>query len=81
VHWPEIETAAGARTIRPASLNVSPEEGHLGPARILAEAGGSPQGLSVHLCGPPLMMDALRRAFQELGVPARQIFTEEFSLK
>lgn len=32
----------------------------------------------VHLCGPPLMMDAVTRMLSELGVPAGQIRTENF---
>lgn len=32
----------------------------------------------VHLCGPPAMMDAMRRVLAELGVPAAQIKTEAF---
>ena len=32
----------------------------------------------VHLCGPPTMMDAMRRVLAELGVPAAQIKTEAF---
>jgi predicted ferric reductase len=81
VHWSEIETAARRGAIRRAFLSVSSEEGHLSPGRMLAEAGGSPEGLSVHLCGPYPMMDALRGGFRRLGVPAQRIFAEEFSLK
>ncbi len=32
----------------------------------------------VHLCGPPTMMDAIRRILAEIGVPTSQIKTEAF---
>jgi len=32
----------------------------------------------VHLCGPPRMMEALRKTLAELGVPSEQIKTEAF---
>jgi ferredoxin-NADP reductase len=32
----------------------------------------------IHLCGPPGMMDALRKTLGELGVPSEQIKTEAF---
>jgi predicted ferric reductase len=34
----------------------------------------------VYLCGPPAMIDAIRRSLLEAGVPRRQIVTERFEL-
>lgn len=33
----------------------------------------------IHLCGPPLMMDAVKAALHQLNVPAEQIKTEDFA--
>lgn len=33
----------------------------------------------IHLCGPPVMMEAVKAALQQLGVPPDQIKTEDFA--
>ncbi|MFZ2313439.1 MAG: 2Fe-2S iron-sulfur cluster-binding protein [Methylobacter sp.] len=38
----------------------------------------NPADQRVHLCGPPPMMDAVKAALSDLGVPASQIKTEAF---
>ena len=44
----------------------------------LAHAVPNIQRRRVHLCGPPPMMDAIRRVLTELGVPSDQTKTEAF---
>jgi ferredoxin-NADP reductase len=44
----------------------------------LAHAVPSLESRRVHLCGPPPMMEAIRRILSELGVPANQVKTEAF---
>jgi len=34
----------------------------------------------VYLCGPPAMMNMVRRALRELGVPPGRIHSERFAL-
>jgi ferredoxin-NADP reductase/Fe-S-cluster-containing hydrogenase component 2 len=47
-------------------------------AALLAEAVPDIASLRSHICGPPAMMDAVKAALIQLGVPAGQIRTEAF---
>ena len=47
-------------------------------AALLASAVSDIAVRRVHICGPPLMMDATKAALAELGVPGGQIKTEAF---
>jgi ferredoxin-NADP reductase len=51
--------------------------GHI-DTTLLASAVPNIQALRTHICGPPSMMDAVKAALLELGVPIRKIKTEAF---
>lgn len=47
-------------------------------SELLARAVPDIASRRVHLCGPPTMMDAIKAALTELGVPPEQVKTEAF---
>lgn len=66
-----------------ASLTRSEGEIWMGPtgrltADLIRECVPSIERRRVHLCGPPPMMDFVKKALDELGVPKAQIKTEAF---
>jgi len=74
--YPRLHVAAtvGARSEGTAWMGLE------GPITkdALARAVPDIEKRRVHLCGPPPMMDAIRRILGELGVPGSQIKTEAF---
>lgn len=51
--------------------------GHI-TKELLAQTVPDIAARRVHLCGPPTMMDAIKAALTELGVPPEQVKTESF---
>lgn len=47
-------------------------------AKLLTETVPALTTRRVHLCGPPVMMDAIKALLSELGVPPEQVKTEDF---
>src|SRR5262249_46772180 len=62
---------------RPGNEPWSGVTGHI-DASLLTSAVPDIARQRVHLCGPPTMMDAVKAALLELGVPTGQIKTEAF---
>jgi ferredoxin-NADP reductase len=50
-------------------------------AEVLAKNSGDLTQRDFLLCGPPNMMQAIRKQLMGLGVRERQIHSEEFSLE
>lgn len=50
-------------------------------AEVIAKTTESIQATDIFICGPPPMMHSLRVQFQKLGLPNKQIHTEEFNLR
>lgn len=74
--WPKLHVAA-AVAVRPEGTAWMGLEGHLSKDAIVHAVPGI-EKRRIHLCGPPPMMDAIRRVLAELGVPPDQIKTEAF---
>ncbi|MBX9946979.1 MAG: 2Fe-2S iron-sulfur cluster binding domain-containing protein [Reyranella sp.] len=74
--WPKLHVAAAvaARSEGTAWMGL---EGQLSKDAIVHAVPGI-EKRRIHLCGPPPMMDAIRRVLAELGVPPGQIKTEAF---
>ncbi len=74
--WPKLHVAAAvaARSEGTAWMGL---EGQLSKDAIVHAVPGIDKR-RIHLCGPPPMMDAIRRVLAELGVPPDQIKTEAF---
>ena len=74
--WPKLHVAAAvaARSEGTAWMGL---EGQLSKDAIVHAVPGI-EKRRIHLCGPPPMMDAIRRVLAELGVPPDQIKTEAF---
>lgn len=74
--WPKLHVAAAvaARSEGTAWMGL---EGQLSKDAIVHAVPGI-ERRRIHLCGPPPMMDAIRRVLAELGVPPDQIKTEAF---
>jgi ferredoxin-NADP reductase len=74
--WPKLHVAAtvGARSEGTTWMGL---EGQLSKDAIVHAVPGI-EKRRIHLCGPPPMMDAIRRVLAELGVPPEQIKTEAF---
>ncbi len=58
---------------------VAETEGFLTAKRITEITPGA-VGREILICGPPVMMKSLREQFKSVGVPNRNIHTEEFSM-
>jgi ferredoxin-NADP reductase len=69
-----VVAAVGTRTEGTAWMGL---EGQI-TKDALAHAVPAIEKRRVHLCGPPPMMDAIRRILAELGMPESQIKTEAF---
>lgn len=74
--WPKLHVAA-AVAMRSDGTAWMGLEGPLSKDAIMRAVPGI-ETRRVHLCGPPPMMDAIRRILAELGVPPDQIKTEAF---
>jgi ferredoxin-NADP reductase len=76
LRWPKLHVAAAvaARSEGTAWMGL---EGQLTKDTIVHAVPGIDKR-RIHLCGPPPMMDAIRRVLAELGVPPDQIKTEAF---
>ncbi|TAJ36137.1 MAG: 2Fe-2S iron-sulfur cluster binding domain-containing protein [Reyranella sp.] len=74
--WPKLHVAAAvaARSEGTAWMGL---EGQLSKDAIVHAVPGI-EKRRIHLCGPPPMMEAIRRVLAELGVPSDQIKTEAF---
>lgn len=59
----------------------SSSEGHLTPEHVMATIGGSPEALSVFLCGPAGMVRSFQNGFRHAGVTSRHIHREYFDLR
>jgi predicted ferric reductase len=57
----------------------SKKEGLL-TASLIKEKTKDIQDRDILICGPPIMMDALKKQFLNLGVKKSQIYMEEFQL-
>jgi len=62
---------------RPEGTDWNGLRGHI-TKELLAQAVPDIASRRVHLCGPPTMMDAIKAALTELGVPPEQVKTEAF---
>ncbi len=58
---------------------VSRDKGRFSVSRISNDLADL-QGYAVQLCGPPPMMDSLRKQFAQIGVPEEKILYENFEL-
>lgn len=58
--------------------HASDDEGFLTADRILKEVG-DPTGVPFLLCGPPIMMQTLKKQLLAKGIPAHMIIFEEFN--
>lgn len=74
--WPKLHVAAAVAT-RSEGTAWMGMEGQLSKDAIVHAVPGI-ERRRIHLCGPPPMMDAIRRVLAELGVPADQIKAEAF---
>lgn len=54
--------------------------GRLDRAKLSALTEGVSKKAAVFLCGPPQMIESVRKDLRSLGFPGRRIFSEEFSL-
>jgi predicted ferric reductase len=61
-------------------LTYSNKDGRLSAEKIVASSGPL-DDKEIYLCGPLALIEALRKQFIELGVPARRIHYEEFSFR
>jgi len=59
--------------------HVSKDNGML-TAEIIAQKSGGVAGKDIYICGPPPMMKAMKEQFVRLGVPKKNIHSEEFSM-
>ncbi|CAN5459779.1 FAD-binding oxidoreductase [soil metagenome] len=55
------------------------QEGHLG-ADFIENTSGGLKGKDIFMCGPPPMMQSLRKQFKEKGIPGTSLHTEEFAM-
>lgn len=62
---------------RPHGTDWKGTRGHI-TAELLGKTIPNIASRRVHLCGPPTMMDAIKAALTELGVPPDQVKTEAF---
>lgn len=58
---------------------VADKQGFL-TAKYIAGQSPNVKDRDILICGPPVMMQAMRKQFQELGVPNKAIHTEEFAM-
>ena len=80
VYLDEIGAAAAAHpTLHPHIVDSS-RDGYL-TAEQAANGMTSEADVSVYMCGPPAMMTALSKSFQQLGIPASRIRWEQFNLR
>lgn len=81
IDWDLLAQHAGARS---ESVRVIPfigdkQEGHLDVAYI-ERTSGELKGRDFYICGPPAMMQGLRKQLRAKGIPATSIHTEEFGM-
>jgi predicted ferric reductase len=80
VYLDEIGAAAAAHpTLHPHIVDSS-RDGYL-TAEQAANGMTSEADVWVYMCGPPAMMTALSKGFQQLGIPASRIRWEQFNLR
>lgn len=69
---------------RPHNLRVIPYIGDKQPgyldATYIEKMSGGVAGKDIYICGPPAMMQSLRRQFKAKGVPGTSIISEEFAM-
>ena len=56
------------------------QEGYISAEHIISQVG-SLNATDIFICGPPGMMNSLKKQFTAAGVPKRSIHTEEFSIQ
>ncbi len=79
--WDEMQAAAQKYTRFRAHLTVSSKEGSLSTHKIVANITGKLAEKHVYLCGPLPMTEAFRKQFRREGVPAGNIYFEEFNFR
>ncbi len=62
------------------AFSVDEQKGFL-TAQTIKERFGDLKNSEFFICGPPVMMQTISRQLRELGVPKKQIHSEEFSLQ
>ncbi len=55
------------------------QRGHLG-ADFIEQTSGGLKGKDIYMCGPPPMMQSLRKQFKQKGVPGTSLHSEEFAM-
>ena len=55
------------------------QEGHLG-ADFIEQTSGGLNGKDIYMCGPPPMMQSLRKQFKQKGMPGTSLHSEEFAM-
>lgn len=79
--WDEIAEASGRYPNFKARLNLSAKHGSLTAFRMAEMAGEGLADRHVYLCGPQSMVLALQEQLTGLGVPAGNIYFEEFNFR
>jgi predicted ferric reductase len=77
----EIEAAAKKNPRLHVDVRFSSSDGPLTVEAIAARAGADLAGRHVFMCGPLPMVQAFAEKFRALGVPAGQIYYEEFNFR
>jgi len=77
----EIEAAAKKNPRLKVYIRFSATDGSLNIDDIVKNAGGKISGHHVYMCGPFAMVQAFEKKFLALGVPAKNIYYEEFNFR
>ena len=76
----EITAAAAAHPSLHPHVVDSSRDGFLTAEKATSGMPGNAD-VWVYMCGPPAMMTALAKGFQQLGIPASQIRWEQFNVR
>lgn len=81
IDWQDLHDIASAKN---GNFRVIPyvgdkQQGHLGVDYIETTSGGI-KGKDIFMCGPPPMMQSLRKQFKQKGVPGTSLHSEEFAM-
>ncbi|MCA9327461.1 ferredoxin reductase family protein, partial [Candidatus Saccharibacteria bacterium] len=81
IDWDKLGQHAGARhkEVRAIPFISEKQQGHLDVA-FIEKTSGSIKGKDFFICGPPPMMQGLRKQLRAKGVPATSIHSEEFGM-
>ncbi len=81
IDWDKLGQHAGARfkEVRVIPFIGDKQQGHLDMS-FIEQTSGALKGKDFFICGPPPMMQGLRKQLHDRGIPGTSIHTEEFGM-